>query len=332
MSGRSHLWPVITLHTLGFGALAALALTGGTGGLAAAGLGLTAYTLGLRHGFDADHLAATDTAVRKLTARDQPAAGVGVWFALGHSTVVFAMACLVAAGAAITTVLVDDDSTANAVLGAIGVTVSGLFLLTLGALNAISTGRLYKAWNTHRAGQNPAPDIDDILDRRGILHRLLRPLVERVHRPGHMYPIGLLFGLGFDTATSVALLVMTGAGIATGTPWYVVLTLPVLFAAGMTLVDGANSTFMTRAYTKADTKLVYSLVVTALSAALALLIGILQISTLATEVLGATDPVTTWLAGVDTAWIGPATIVVFVVAYAAINVQPRRTPQLDNTA
>src|SRR5947208_285500 len=199
---------IVGLHAIGV----ALALAGTVG----AGLAVTAYTLGLRHAFDADHIAAIDGTTRKLLADGRPSPSVGFFFALGHSSVVLGAALLLAAG---------GHAVAAPLGGDVGVVVSGTFLLLIGVLNA---SVLAEALRGLRDGAPARPG--------GLLTRLYGRATRAVRHPWQMYPLGVLFGLGFDTATEIALLVAATGAVTSGLPLTAVLCLPVLFAAGMTLL------------------------------------------------------------------------------------------------
>jgi high-affinity nickel-transport protein len=275
------------------------------------GLGLTAYILGLRHAFDADHIAAIDNTTRKFLAEGQRSHSVGFWFALGHSTVVFGLCLLLALGVrAMAGTVTDDGSMVRPVAGFIGTLVSGLFLVLIGVLNLLVLRHILSVVRRMRAGEFDERELERRLDERGLVNRLLRGVTARVRRPAHMYPIGLLFGLGFDTATEVALLVLAGGAAAGQLPWYAILTLPVLFTAGMTLLDGANGYLMTGAYRWAFAtparKVFYNLTITGLSVAVALLIGGIELIGLLVERLRiATGPLS-WIAALDLNGVGYA--------------------------
>src|SRR5690349_18977047 len=194
---------IVALHVIGF-----VLLFGFVGGALGVGVGITAYTLGLRHAFDADHIAAIDNTTRKLMADGQRPLSVGFFFSLGHSTIVFVLAALVALGAK----GIAESAGVQEVAGVIGPVVSGTFLIAIGLLNLHSLG-----------------------EPRGVMLRLYARATRAIRKPWQMYPLGCLFGLGFDTATEVALLAAAGGASAGGLPWYAVLSLPILFAAGMSL-------------------------------------------------------------------------------------------------
>ncbi|MGW4488532.1 HoxN/HupN/NixA family nickel/cobalt transporter [Amycolatopsis sp. NPDC004368] len=284
------------------------------------GLGVTAYTLGLRHAFDADHIAAIDNTTRKLMADGKRPVSVGFWFALGHSTVVLGLAMLVALGAKVTGTLTDDDSGAHRVLGIVSTGVSGLFLYLIAVLNLVVLRGIFRLWRGMRRGELDETALEEQLARRGLMSRLLNRFTRAITRPGQMYPVGLLFGVGFDTATEVTLLVLAGAGAAGGLPWYAVLVLPLLFAAGMSLLDTVDGTFMNFAYHWAFAdplrKVYYNLTITGLSIAVAFLIGSVELIALLHDDLDLTDPVTGWIAGLDLNNVGFAVVGLFVVVWA----------------
>lgn len=262
---------IALLHLLGWG----LFLHYSAQYPALVGLGLAAYLFGLRHAFDADHIAAVDDSVRYLLKRGRKPLGVGFFFSLGHSTVVFAVAAaLVAAAAAIKPQLPLLRS-----LGAvIGSGVSGAFLCLIGMLNLLVLLELLTLWRRAHVHRHDAAELERILARRGWFNRLLGGRLRRlIGHSWQMYPLGLLFGLGFDTASEVALLAMTAGASAGNLPAAAVLSLPLLFAAGMSLMDTTDGVLMTRAYDWALInplrKIFYNLLTTSLSVAVALLIG-----------------------------------------------------------
>lgn len=278
---------IATMHLVGFGTLVLVTAPqqyhSGTA-VFGIGLGVTAYLLGLRHAFDADHIAAIDNTTRKLmsgvgTGR-QPNA-VGFWFALGHSSIVFVMAVLVVVGAGAVGTLVDDGSPARRALGLAGTMASALFLYLIALANIVALIGVSRALARLRRGTHSDADVDAALDERGLLARVLRPMMRRIRRPAQMYSVGVLFGLGFDTATEIALLALAGRQASSGLPWYAVLVLPLLFAAGMTLIDTGDGLLMIAAYGWAlrqpDRRLYYNFAVTALSVVVALLIGSIEL-------------------------------------------------------
>jgi high-affinity nickel-transport protein len=307
------------------------------------GLGFTAYLFGLRHAFDADHIAAIDNTTRKLMSdgddagresaqggagqSDQRDAGhahpkptsVGFWFAMGHSTIVLVMAVLVVIGARAVGALVDDDSPARHALGFAGTLASGLFLYLIAVINIVALVGITRAFAKLRRGSYSEDELQAALDDRGVLARLLRPIMDRITRPVQIFPVGVLFGLGFDTATEVALLALAGTGAAAGLPWYAILVLPLLFAAGMSLMDTLDGLLMTAAYDWAFMqplrKIYYNFTITALSIAVALLIGSIELVSILHDDLQWVDPVTNWISAIDLNNAGLAIVGLFAVTW-----------------
>jgi len=272
------------LHAVGWGTLLTLARDpqlGAGDATFGVGVGLTAYLLGIRHAFDADHIAAIDNTTRKLFHDGERPASVGFWFACGHSSVVFALTLLVALGSHLASEgLFDAGSWLHGVTRAIGPVVSGGFLYAVAALNFATLLETWRALRRARAGGRDADDRERGLEWRGPTSWLARPL-KLVARPWQMAVVGLLFGLGFDTASEIGLLVLTSSSAASGLPWQAVLSLPVLFAAGMSLFDTLDGCVMSAAYGWAldepKRKASYDLVLTGLSVAVALGVGTLQL-------------------------------------------------------
>ncbi|MDH6109640.1 high-affinity nickel-transport protein [Kitasatospora sp. MAP12-15] len=284
------------------------------------GMGVTAYTLGMRHAFDADHIAAIDNTTRKLMADGKRPISVGFWFALGHSTIVVVLAGGISAGAHFASTLADDNSSAHKALGALSTSVSGSFLYLIAALNLVSLFGIYRVFKAMRGGEFDEHELEKHLDNRGFMNRILGKLTKSITRPGQMYPIGLLFGIGFDTATEVTLMVMAGSGAAAGLPWYAILCLPLLFASGMSLFDTLDGTFMNFAYHWAFSnpvrKVYYNLTITGLSIAVAFLIGTIELVGVLHDQLGWSDPVTNWISGIDLNNVGFVIVGLFVVVWA----------------
>ncbi|MEC3913437.1 HoxN/HupN/NixA family nickel/cobalt transporter [Nocardia sp. CDC160] len=314
---------IAVMHIVAFGILFALVLpqhyTVGTQ-VFGVGLGVTAYTLGMRHAFDADHIAAIDNTTRKLMADGKRPVSVGFWFALGHSTVVVLLAAGIAAGARVATTLVDDDSSARKDLGLVATLSSGTFLYLIAALNLVALAGIWRVFKAMRAGQFDEHELERHLDNRGFINRILGRLTRSITRPGQMYPIGLLFGIGFDTATEVTLMVMAGSGAAAGLPWYAIVCLPLLFASGMSLFDTLDGTFMNFAYHWAFSnpvrKVYYNLTITGLSIAVAFLIGTIELVGIVHDKLDLTDPITAWIAGIDLNNVGFVIVGLFVAVWA----------------
>ncbi|MFI6870881.1 HoxN/HupN/NixA family nickel/cobalt transporter [Nocardia sp. NPDC050406] len=317
---------VVALHVLGWGILLFVVVPGQylvEGTVFGVGLGLTAYLLGMRHAFDADHIAAIDNTTRKLVAENgrEKSHTVGFWFALGHSSVVFAMVALLAFGVrALAPKLEDEDSALHQWTGLWGTSVSGAFLIAIGLLNLASLIGIWRVFRRMRGGELDEARLERELDDRGLLNRVLRPVMRLVRKPWHMYPVGLLFGFGFDTVTEIGLLVIAGGAAATGLPWYAILVLPVLFSAGMALFDALDGAFMSYAYDWAFArpvrKIYYNLVITGLSVAVALLIGGQEIISIFVEKFDVTSGFVAWIGNLDLGDLGFIIVGLFVLTWA----------------
>jgi len=284
------------------------------------GLGVTAYTLGMRHAFDADHIAAIDNTTRKLMADGERPVSVGFWFALGHSTIVVVLAAGIAAGTRQVATLTDDGSSAHQTLSLVSTSASGGFLYLIGILNLVALVGIAKVYRAMRRGRYDEAKLTEQLDKRGFLNRILGRLTKSVTRPGQMYPVGLLFGVGFDTATEVLLLALAGSTAAAGLPWYAILCLPLLFTAGMSLFDTLDGTFMNFAYHWAFSnpirKVYYNLTITGLSVAVALIIGSIELVGVAHDRLGFVNPVSDWISNLDLNNVGFVIVGAFVAVWA----------------
>ena len=239
------------------------------------GTAVLAYSFGLRHAVDADHIAAIDTVTRKLMQDAKRPVSVGLFFALGHSLVLFVGTVFVA----VAVMQIQDRFVSyNTIAGAVGTLVSGLFLLMMAAMNAVIALSVYRTFRHVRAGGAYDEDSFNILlNNRGLIARLVRPLFGLVRQSWQMLLIGLLFGLGFDTATEVSLLTVAATEAAKGLPVYSILVFPALFSAGMALIDTTDGIVMLGAYgwafVKPIRKLYYNLTITIVSVIVALLIG-----------------------------------------------------------
>jgi nickel/cobalt transporter (NiCoT) family protein len=285
------------------------------------GVGLTAYTLGLRHAFDADHIAAIDNTTRKLMNDGQRPLAVGFFFSLGHSTVVFALAVLLATGVkAIIGPVEDDSSTLHHYTGLIGTSISGAFLYLIAILNIVVLVSILRVFARMRRGDYDEAELEQQLENRGLLNRFLGRFTKSITKSWHMYPVGLLFGLGFDTATEIALLVLAGTSAAAGLPWFAILCLPVLFTAGMCLLDTIDGSFMNFAYGWAFSnpvrKIYYNITITGLSVAVALLIGSIELLGLFAGQLQWRGPFWDWLGGLDLNAVGFVVVGIFVATWA----------------
>jgi high-affinity nickel-transport protein len=235
---------------------------------------LLAYTFGLRHAVDADHIAAIDNVTRKLMQEGQRPLSVGFFFSLGHSTIVLVAALVVYLTAAVVATQFDAVKSVGAI---VGTSISAFFLIAIALVNIVILRGVWQTFKEARKGGGyPAQSVDTLLGG-GILGRIFRPLFRMVSRPWHMYPIGVLFGLGFDTATEVALLGISAAAAAKGLSVVAMAVFPMLFTAGMTLVDTTDGVLMVGAYgwafMKPIRKLYYNLTITFVSVIVALLVG-----------------------------------------------------------
>jgi len=279
---------------------------------------LLAWVFGLRHAVDADHIAAIDNVVRKLMQAGDAPRSVGLYFALGHSTIVVVATMLLALGV----VSLGGDSLLKDIGGLIGTSVSALFLLLIAAINLVIFIGLWRTFREARAkGVHDAEGLDRLLVNRGFLARLLGPMFRLVTKPWHMYPLGFLFGLGFDTATEVGLLSISASEAARGASLADVMVFPALFAAGMALVDTADSALMVSAYRWAFVdplrKLWYNLTITGASVAVALLIGGIEALGLIADRLGLSGGVWALVDGLNEslANVGFAVIALFAFAW-----------------
>jgi nickel/cobalt transporter (NiCoT) family protein len=242
------------------------------------GTALLAFTFGLRHAVDADHICAIDNVTRKLMQERRRPLGVGFFFSLGHSTVVVLLSLAIAVGAA----TVKDHLPSLQRVGAlVGTSVSATFLLLVAAINLVVLFDIFAAFGRARRGETIEDRaLDTMLDRRGLIGRFFRPLLKIVDRSWKMYPIGLLFGLGFDTATEVALLGIAAIEAGKGLPVFAILLFPLLFTAGMSLIDTTDGIVMVGAYgwafVKPMRKLYYNLVITLVSVLVALIVGTIE--------------------------------------------------------
>jgi high-affinity nickel-transport protein len=246
------------------------------------GTGLLAYTLGMRHAFDADHIAAIDNTTRKLINEGKRPLSVGFFFSLGHSTVVFVLAVLLNFGIrGLDDQVRHSNSTLQNTANLFGTSISGFFLYLIAALNVVILLGILRVWREMRRGLYDDAALEEQLNKRGLMNRFFGPLARRMDAPWKMYPVGVLFGLGFDTATEVALLVLAGASVAGGLPFYAILALPLLFAGGMSLFDTLDGCFMNFAYDWAFArpirKVYYNITITGLSVIVAFFIGTIEL-------------------------------------------------------
>jgi high-affinity nickel-transport protein len=322
---------IILLHVVGFVVLFAFVVPynyhlGGDHPVFTVGVGILAYTFGLRHAFDVDHIAAVDNTTRKLIADnveagvDRKPLSVGFWFSLGHSTIVFALAFLLALGVkALVGPVEDESSTLHTITGMIGPSVSGLFLWIIGILNLVALIAIIKVFRELRQGRYDEAALEKQLESRGFMNRFLGGLTKSVTKPWHIYPIGVLFGLGFDTATEVGLLVLAGGAAAFNLPFYAILVLPILFAAGMCLMDTTDGVFMNYAYgwafAKPVRKVFYNMTITSISVAVALIIGTIELVGVLAERLKIEHGPLAAIANINLDFVGYGIVALFVVSW-----------------
>jgi high-affinity nickel-transport protein len=275
-----------------------------------------AYTFGLRHAVDADHIAAIDNTTRKLMRDGQRPVGVGFFFSLGHSTIVLALSVLIALSAG----LISDIPAFREIGGLIGTSVSAAFLLIIGLINLIVFIDIYRMFRqVSRGGAYDEVGLEDFLADRGLLARVFKPLLRVIRRSWHMYPLGVLFGLGFDTASEVALLGLAATSGASHIPVLYILILPALFAAGMSLVDTTDGVLMLGAYgwasIKPIRKLYYNLNITLVSVLIAFAIGGVEVLSVVAQKFDLRGGLWDAVAGLDFGIVGFGIIAIFVLSW-----------------
>ncbi len=288
-----------------------------SGGLIFSGLAITAYVLGLRHGFDADHIAAIDNTTRKLLHEGKRPLTVGTWFSLGHSTIVAAMIVALV----IVTSFVQREYHAFATVGAVlGTVVSGAFLFVIGLVNLLIVAEVYRLFRGLRDRTLDAKALEEQMEKRGFLYRYFGRLLRVIREPFQIYPIGVLFGLGFDTATEVLVIGISVVLASSGAiPIWTVLLLPLLFTCGMVLSDTADGIAMRYAYgwafSKPIRKVYYNLTLTVISVLVAFAIGGVELLQILSSELGWGGPFWTWLQGIEFEQLGLAIVVLFLAAW-----------------
>ncbi len=319
---------IVFLHVTGFGVLLAFVVPErydlGDSGIYTVGIGILAYTFGLRHAFDADHIAAVDNTTRKLlTDREEGGRrplSVGFWFSLGHSTIVFLLAFLLSVGVkTLAGQVKEDGSELHSITGVIGASVSGVFLWIIGVANLVVLIGIIGIFRRMRRGQFDEAELESQLGNRGFMNRFLGGLTKAISKPWQIYPVGVLFGLGFDTATEVGLLVIAGGAAAFNLPFYAILVLPILFAAGMCLMDTADGVFMNFAYgwafAKPVRKVFYNITITAISVAVALIIGTVELIGVVVDQTGIDSGPLADVADIPLDYAGYGIVGLFVLAW-----------------
>lgn len=320
---------VASLHLLGWGLLhsqdqQALGI----------GTGIAAYLLGLRHAFDADHIVAIDNTTRKLINDGKRPNSVGLFFSLGHSSVVMLASIAIVAGFSLAgNQLADEDSPLRQIGGTIGGVVSGTFLLLIAILNAITLRKMAQAYRLAKTTGADMHHLEHELEKRGLLARVFAPLARTIDKPWKMYPLGFLFGLGLDTASSIGLMVLAGTSALSGGSLWAALALPVIFAAGMALGDSVDGIFMNHVYGWAQVEPLrrarYNLTVTAVSVAAALVVSVPVLADVLVKRFGA--PFLEPLADVSLDNVGYALVTIFAAAWITAVIVRYRTKVLDKT-
>ena len=288
-------------------------------------LAATAFALGLRHAVDADHIAAIDNVTRKLMQEKKRPVAVGFFFSLGHSTVVFIIAVLIGLGAtAIRNGISNDSSGLETIAGLIGTSVSAFFLLAMAAINIVILVQIVRAFrNVTRGGAYREEDVDAYLNQRGFFARIFRGVFKTVDRSWKMYPVGFLFGLGFDTATEIGLFVIAGSvgALESKVPGYSAVLLPLMFTAGMCLMDTTDGVMMLGAYgwafVKPIRKLFYNMTITLISVIVALVIGGIEVLSIVGDQFQLQGPFWGFLGAIgdNSGWVGAGIIAVFILSW-----------------
>ena len=304
---------LIAVTTVGFSA----AFVIGRITLVLAGLGIVCYVFGLRHGVDADHIAAIDNTTRKLIQEGKTPCTVGMWFSLGHSTIVVALIM----GLVVATRAVSANIPALQSAGAIiGTLVSGSFLWIIGLINVVIAFGIYKVFKALKQGKLKQDELENLLEKRGFMNRFFRPLFRIVSEPWQIFPIGVLFGLGFDTASEIALIAISvGIGVSTSIPLYYILVLPLMFTCGMVLIDTTDGVTMRLAYGWAFLnpmrKIYYNLTVTVISVLVAWAIGTVELLQVLSSEFNLNGSFWSWLSALNFEMIGYGIVFIFVVSW-----------------
>lgn len=280
------------------------------------GFGFLVYTLGLRHAFDADHIAAIDNTVRKLAQQKEEPTGVGFFFSLGHSSVVFVMVVITTFSMNWVQSKIPQIKEIGSI---IGTSVSGGFLVLIGILNLCIWFDIYKVFKGTRRGQYSEEHLDELLLNRGFISRFWGSFYRFINKSWQVYPLGFLFGLGFDTASEVALLAISVNAATQAVPVTLLIALPIIFAAGMSLMDTADGIFMTTAYNWAFStplrKIYYNLSVTGISVAAALCIGFIELTQILAPKLGLNSGIWKWINNLDFGSVGYLLVGLFIISW-----------------
>jgi high-affinity nickel-transport protein len=312
---------ILLLHIAGFAVFIIFVVPSHYRGLGIGVAGL-AYSLGLRHAFDADHISAIDNTTRKLMNEGKRPLSVGYFFSLGHSTIVVAIgAGIVVAEKTVYAAVSNDGSTLEQFGGIFGTVVSASFLYLIALLNIVILAGIYKVFRSMRAGTYDEAELERQLENRGLMYRFFGKWMRSITAPWQMYPVGVVFGMGFDTATEVALLATTAILAKQSLPWYSIMCLPILFTAGMCLMDTFDGVFMNAAYgwafLKPVRKVYYNLTITGLSVAICFFIGTIEVLGLVPQELHINDGFFDFMANFNINVAGFVIVGMFVVTFSA---------------
>ena len=310
---------IAALHLAGFGIFVFLVVPEHYKGLGT-GVAVLAYTLGMRHAFDADHISAIDNTTRKLMSDGQRPLSVGYWFSLGHSTIVVVIGVgIVVAEKSVYAAVSNSNSGLEQFGGVFGTLVSAGFLYLIAALNIVILAGIARVFRAMRKGEFDEAELEAQLEARGLMYRFFGKWMRAIRKPWQMYPVGVVFGLGFDTATEVALLATTALLATQHVPWYAIMALPILFTAGMTLFDTVDGCFMNVAYGWAFLnpvrKVYYNLAITGLSVSICFFIGTVEVLGLIPQELHLKGAGWDALAGFDINKAGFVIVGMFVVTW-----------------
>jgi high-affinity nickel-transport protein len=317
---------IFLLHVVGFGIFVAFVLPGHYRGLGIGIAGL-AYSLGLRHAFDADHISAIDNTTRKLMNDriDEPEPrrplSIGYYFSLGHSTIVVAIgAGLVIAERTVYTAVSHNDSGLEQFGGIFGTLVSAAFLYLIAILNIVILAGIIRVFRAMREGLYNEAELERQLNNRGLMYRMFGKWMKSITKEWQMYPVGVIFGLGFDTATEVALLATTALFATRALPWYSIMCLPILFTAGMSLMDTIDGFFMNAAYSYAMfnpvRRIYYNLMITGLSVVICLFIGTIEVFGLVPQEVHWKGAFWNFMANFNINTAGYVIVAMFVIVWA----------------
>jgi high-affinity nickel-transport protein len=313
---------VAILHVVGFGIFILFVVPSHYKGLGIGVAGL-AYSLGLRHAFDADHISAIDNTTRKLMNEGKRPLSIGYWFSLGHSTIVVAIGVgIVVAEKSVYGAVSNRNSNIEQFGGIFGTVVSASFLYLIALLNVVILAGIFRVFRSMRQGNYDEAELERQLQNRGLMYRFFGKWMRTIDKEWQMYPVGVVFGMGFDTATEVALLATTALLASQSLPFYAILCLPILFTAGMCLMDTIDGIFMNFAYSWAFfnpvRKVYYNLAITGLSVAICFFIGTIEVlGILPTEIGGLHGGFWHYMAGFDINKAGFVIVGMFVLTWSA---------------